>query len=37
MGLINEDSFVLKVVQLKEILDVRHCCFLIGPPGCGKT
>lgn len=22
---------------MKEILEVRHCCFLIGPPGCGKT
>uniref|UniRef100_A0A0G4GMS7 Dynein-1, subspecies f n=1 Tax=Chromera velia CCMP2878 TaxID=1169474 RepID=A0A0G4GMS7_9ALVE len=32
-----EDAFILKVVQLKEILEVRHCCFVLGPPGCGKT
>jgi dynein heavy chain len=37
MGYVNEDSFVIKIVQLKEILEVRHCCFVIGPPGCGKT
>ena len=37
MGLVNEDNFVIKVIQLKEILEVRHCCVLIGPPGCGKT
>eukprot|EP00744_Colponema_vietnamica_P000937 GILI01001621.1.p1 GENE.GILI01001621.1~~GILI01001621.1.p1 ORF type:complete len:2798 (-),score=990.63 GILI01001621.1:124-7776(-) len=36
-GLQAEDGFVLKVVQLSEILEVRHCCFVIGPPGCGKT
>lgn len=22
---------------MKEILEVRHCVFIIGPPGCGKT
>lgn len=37
MGLLPEDAFVIKVVQLAEILEVRHCCFVIGPPGCGKT
>lgn len=37
MGLIPEDLFVTKVVQLAEILEVRHCCFVIGPPGSGKT
>jgi len=37
MGLVPEDGFVLKVIQLKEIFEVRHCAFLIGPPGCGKT
>lgn len=37
LGLVNEEIFVLKVVQLAEILEVRHCCFVIGPPGCGKT
>jgi len=37
MGLIPEELFVLKIVQLAEILEVRHCCFVIGPAGCGKT
>jgi len=36
-GLIPDDMFVTKVVSLSEILVVRHCCFIIGPPGCGKT
>ncbi len=36
-GYIAEDSFALKCVQLSEILEVRHCCFVIGSPGCGKT
>lgn len=37
LGLIPEDLFVTKVIQLAEILEVRHCCFVIGPPGSGKT
>lgn len=36
-GLQAEEGFVLKCVQLAEILEVRHCCFIIGNPGCGKT
>ncbi|KAK4326143.1 hypothetical protein Pmani_003308 [Petrolisthes manimaculis] len=32
-----EDSFVLKVVQLKELLEVRHSVFIIGQAGTGKT
>ena len=36
-GYIAEDMFALKCVQLSEILEVRHCCFVIGSPGCGKT
>ncbi|CEL96675.1 unnamed protein product [Vitrella brassicaformis CCMP3155] len=32
-----EDAFVLKCVQLKEILEVRHCCFVLGPPGSSKS
>jgi len=27
----------MKVVQLAEILEVRHCMFVIGPAGCGKS
>lgn len=26
-----------KCVEMAEILDVRHCMFVIGPPGSGKT
>ena len=37
MGLQPEDSFVLKVVQLEELLNVRHSVFVIGNAGTGKT
>ena len=26
-----------KIVNLCEILVVRHCCFILGIPGAGKT
>lgn len=32
-----EDSFVLKVVQLQELLEVRHSVFVIGAAGTGKS
>ncbi|KAI5103364.1 dynein beta chain, ciliary, partial [Silurus meridionalis] len=32
-----EDNFVLKVVQLEELLTVRHSVFIIGSAGCGKS
>jgi dynein heavy chain, axonemal len=37
MGLIPDEIFCLKVIQLREILGVRHCVFVVGPPGCGKS
>ena len=37
MGLYLEEQFVVKCIDLNDILDVRHCMFIIGPPGCGKT
>ena len=37
LGLQPEDSFVLKVVQLEELLNVRHSVFVIGNAGTGKT
>jgi dynein heavy chain len=37
MGLYLEEQFVNKCIDLSDILDVRHCMFIIGPPGCGKT
>ena len=30
-------EFILKVVQLGELLEIRHCVFVMGPPGSGKT
>nr|XP_033816070.1 dynein heavy chain 17, axonemal isoform X1 [Geotrypetes seraphini] len=32
-----EDSFLLKVVQLEELLQVRHSVFVIGNAGTGKS
>ena len=37
MGLVPEEQFVRKCIDLYEILDVRHCMFIIGPAGSGKT
>jgi dynein heavy chain len=36
-GLQADDGFTVKVVSLLDILGVRHCCFIIGPPGSSKT
>ncbi|KAJ3220317.1 hypothetical protein HK099_004389 [Clydaea vesicula] len=36
-GLQAEDIFVLKCVQLEELLAVRHCVFIIGNAGTGKS
>jgi dynein heavy chain len=30
-------DFILKVVQLGELLVIRHCVFTMGPPGAGKS
>ncbi|KAG7187946.1 hypothetical protein KM043_013908 [Ampulex compressa] len=32
-----EDSFILKVVQLEELLNVRHSVFIVGLAGTGKS
>eukprot|EP00049_Salpingoeca_infusionum_P001275 m.46981 g.46981 ORF g.46981 m.46981 type:complete len:4526 (+) comp10948_c0_seq2:170-13747(+) len=32
-----EDAFLLKVVQLQELLDVRHSVFVLGPAATGKS
>lgn len=32
-----EDEFILKVVQLGELLAIRHCVFVMGPAGAGKS
>ncbi len=36
LGLQPEDNFVLKVVQLEELIHVRHSVFVIGNAGTGK-
>ena len=37
LGLQTEESYILKVVQLDELLAVRHSVFIIGGGGAGKT
>ena len=37
MGLTPEANFVLRVVQMSELLAIRHCIFLMGPTGVGRT
>ena len=37
LGLQPEDIFILKIVQLEELLAVRHCVFIIGNAGTGKS
>jgi dynein heavy chain len=32
-----EPEFILKSVQLSELLVIRHCVFVMGPPGSGKS
>ena len=32
-----EDNFLLKCVQLEELLNVRHSVFIIGGAGTGKS
>jgi dynein heavy chain len=36
-GLQPDEVFVLKCVELAELMDIRHSVFVIGPAGCGKT
>jgi len=35
--LYGDEEFVLKVVQLREMMEIRHCVFVMGPPGSGKS
>ena len=32
-----EDNFILKIVQLQELLEVRHSVFILGNAGTGKS
>lgn len=32
-----DDEFILKIVQLGELMAIRHCTFVMGPPGAGKS
>jgi dynein heavy chain len=35
--LTSDENFVLKIVQLKELIEIRHSVFIMGNAGCGKT
>lgn len=37
LGLYCDPEFILKVVQLGELLEIRHCVFTMGNPGAGKS
>ena len=37
LGYQAEETFCLKISQLREIFAVRWSVFLLGPAGCGKT
>ncbi|MED6234546.1 hypothetical protein ATANTOWER_026276 [Ataeniobius toweri] len=37
LGLQPEETFILKVVQLEELMAVRHSVFIIGSAGTGKS
>lgn len=37
MKLTRDDDFLLRVVQLSELLAIRHCVFLMGPTGSART
>ena len=32
-----DETFCLKVIQLEELLAIRHCVFVMGPAGAGKS
>ena len=32
-----EESFLRKTIELEELLAIRHCVFVMGPPGAGKS
>ncbi len=32
-----DENFCLKVVQTEELLNIRHCVFIMGPAGAGKS
>lgn len=36
-GWMGMDRPFLQVVQLEELLAIRHCVFVMGPPGAGKS
>nr|SYZ35238.1 PtDNAH9b [Paramecium tetraurelia] len=32
-----DPDYILKIVQASELLEIRHCIFVMGPPGAGKS
>ena len=37
LGFQPDETFILKISQLRELFEVRWSVFLLGPAGCGKT
>ena len=37
LGMDPDETFRLKTVQLHELLAIRHCVCMMGPPAAGKT
>jgi dynein heavy chain, axonemal len=36
-GLQADETFLSKILQFQELLDIRHSVIILGPAGCGKT
>jgi dynein heavy chain len=37
LKMFKDPNFILKIVQLKELMEIRHSVFTMGPPGANKS